>query len=49
MFVGYALDHAGDCSTMWDLQTGRVHESRDMIWLKPMLFFQGIKCREELK
>jgi hypothetical protein len=37
MFVGYALDHAGDCYRMWEPQTGRVHESRDIIWLKQMV------------
>ena len=38
MFVGYAVDHAGDCYRMWDPRTGRVHESRDIIWLKRMFF-----------
>ena len=30
MFVGYALDHDGDCYRMWDPHTSRVHESRDI-------------------
>lgn len=38
MFVGYALDHAGDCYRMWDPKTGRIHVTRDIIWLKRMFF-----------
>jgi len=38
MFVGYALDHAGDCYCMWDPATKQVHETRDVIWLKCMYY-----------
>jgi hypothetical protein len=38
MFVGYALDHEGDCYQMWDPNTSRVHESRDITWLRRMFF-----------
>jgi hypothetical protein len=34
MFVGYAKDHEGDCYQMWDPKTKRVHETRDIIWLR---------------
>ena len=36
MFVGYAESHDGDCYRMWDPKTGRVHETRDVIWLSQM-------------
>ena len=38
MMVGYALNHAGDTYRMWDMKTNRVHETRDIIWLKRMYF-----------
>lgn len=38
MFVGYALEHSGDCYRMWDPETNGIHESRDVIWLKRMYF-----------
>jgi hypothetical protein len=38
MFVGYALDHSGDCYRMWDPVTKRVHETRDVIWLKRLFY-----------
>jgi hypothetical protein len=44
MFVGYALNHAGDVYEMWDPKTKRVHVMRDVIWLKRM-FYQN-KCQE---
>jgi Integrase core domain. len=34
MFVGYALNHEGDCYRMWDPLTNRVHITRDIIWLR---------------
>ena len=40
MFVGYATDHTGDCYRMWDPKTKRVHETRDVIWLKRMNYQQ---------
>jgi hypothetical protein len=38
MFVGYAKDHEGDCYQMWDPKTKRVHETRDIIWLRRMYY-----------
>ena len=38
MFVGYALNHPGDCYRMWNPETNRVHETRDVIWMKRMFF-----------
>jgi hypothetical protein len=38
MFVGYALDHAGDVYHMWNPKTGWVHETCDVIWLCHMYF-----------
>jgi hypothetical protein len=38
MFVGYTLEHAGDCYRMWNPKTNSVHESRDVIWLKRIYF-----------
>jgi hypothetical protein len=38
MFVGYALNHPGNCDRMWDPKTGRVRESLDVIWLKRMFY-----------
>jgi hypothetical protein len=38
MFVGYALDHAGDAYHMWNPKTGWVHEMRNVIWLHHMYF-----------
>ena len=34
IFVGYALDHAGNVYRMYNLKTKRVHITRDVIWLK---------------
>lgn len=36
MFVGYALQHEGDCCRMWVPTTNGVHVTRDVIWLKRM-------------
>jgi hypothetical protein len=30
MFVGYALDHSGDCYRMWDPNTGREFINQEM-------------------
>ena len=38
MFVGYALNHDGDCYRMWDPRTEGVHVTRDVIWLKRMFY-----------
>ena len=42
MMVGYALNHAGDTYRMWDKNTNRVHETRDIIWLRRMYFEKPI-------
>jgi hypothetical protein len=33
MFVGYASNHEGDCYRMWNSNTQRVSETRDVIFL----------------
>ena len=38
MFVGYALNHDGDCYRMYDPLTKRVHVTRDIKWLHRMYF-----------
>ena len=38
MFVGYATDHTGDTYRMWNPERSRVHETRDVIWLKRMFY-----------
>ena len=38
VFVGHALNHPGDCCRMWNKNTRRTHETRDVIWLKRMYF-----------
>lgn len=38
MFVGYAQNHPGDCYRMFDPNTKRIHETRDVIWLRRMFF-----------
>jgi hypothetical protein len=40
--VGYAPHHDGDCYMMWDPHTQRIHESRDITWLKRM-FYQKLR------
>ena len=40
MFAGYATNRTGDTYRMWDPDTSRVHETRDIIWLKRMFFFK---------
>jgi hypothetical protein len=44
MFVGYALNHPGDCYRMWDPETGGIRESRDVIWMKRMFFTKKSKA-----
>ncbi len=36
--VGHAPDHEGDCCRMWDPNTERVHQSRDVIWPRRMFY-----------
>ena len=38
MFVGYAPNHADGVYRMWNPNTGRVHVSRDIVWLKRMYY-----------
>ncbi len=38
MFVGYASNHEGDCYRMWNLNTKKVSETRDMVFLNRMFF-----------
>lgn len=38
MFVGYTLEHAGDCYRICDPKTGRIRISRDISWLNKMYF-----------
>ena len=38
MFVGYALNHADGVYRMWNPMTGRIHTSRDVVWLKRMYY-----------
>ncbi len=38
MFVGYADNHSGDCYMMYNPNTGRVVETRDVIFLHRMLY-----------
>ena len=42
MFVGYSDDHDGDCYDMWDPNKKRIHQSRDVTWLKRMYFVKPI-------
>ena len=48
MFVGYTMDHPRDCYWMWDPNTKRVHETRDVIWLHRM-FYEKKKMRSTLR
>ena len=38
MFIGYCLDHAGDCYKMYNPLTKRFHITRDVKWLDRMYF-----------
>jgi hypothetical protein len=38
MMVGYAPNHTGDTYRMWNPTTGKVHTTRDIIWLRRMYF-----------
>jgi len=46
MFVGYAVDHPGDCYRMYDPKTQRVHITRDIIWLKRMYYEKPTRIPE---
>jgi hypothetical protein len=43
MFIGCADDHDGDVYRMWNPKTERVHITRDVIWMKEMMFTKGIE------
>jgi hypothetical protein len=47
MFVGYAVDHDGDCYEMLDVNNGTVYVTRDVVWLKRMFFTQSPSDDEE--
>jgi hypothetical protein len=38
MFVRYTLSHTGNTYRMWDLKTGGMHVSCDVIWLRQMFY-----------
>ncbi|MGH7955289.1 MAG: reverse transcriptase domain-containing protein [Gloeomargaritales cyanobacterium] len=46
VFVGYAKNHDGDCYRMWNPNTSRVHETRDVIWLKRMFHRKELATHE---
>jgi hypothetical protein len=43
MFIGYADNHEGDIYRMWNPKTERVHITRDVIWMKHMMFTKGLE------
>jgi hypothetical protein len=43
MFMGYADDHDGDIYRMWNPKRERVHITRDVIWMKQMMFAKGVE------
>ena len=46
VFVGYAVDHEGDCYLMWNPATMRVHTTRDVIWLNRFYYRQNTQGDE---
>jgi hypothetical protein len=38
MFVGYALNHKGDCYRMWNPNTKKISETCDVVFIKRMFF-----------
>ena len=38
IFIGYAKNHAGNCSCMYNPNTGYVTEMRDIMWLHCMYY-----------
>jgi hypothetical protein len=47
MFAGYAMVHIGeDCYCMRDLETGGIHETRDVMWLKRMYFQKKLTAKD---
>jgi hypothetical protein len=49
IMVGYPSNHAGDCYRMWDPETKRVNESRDVVWLRCMFFTKKSSESEALE
>jgi hypothetical protein len=47
MFVGYTVDHDGDCYEMLDINSETVNVTRDVVWLKRMYFKQSPNEDEE--
>jgi hypothetical protein len=47
MFVGYAVDHDGDCYEMLVINNGTIYVTRDVVWLKRMYFRQSPSEDEE--
>jgi hypothetical protein len=43
MFIGYADDHDGNVYHMWNPKTKTVHITRDVIWMKQMMFAKGVE------
>jgi hypothetical protein len=43
MFIGYMDDHDNDAYCMWNPKTERVHITRDVIWMKHMMFTKVIE------
>jgi hypothetical protein len=43
MFIGYADDHDGDVYRMWNPKTERVRITRDVIWMKQMMFTKRVE------
>jgi hypothetical protein len=38
LFIGYAMQHEGDCWRMYNPETKRVSQTRDVIWLNRMFY-----------
>ena len=49
MYLGPALKHGPDCCEMWDPVTGRIHVTRDVIWLKRMFYEKTMEKPTEIK
>jgi hypothetical protein len=47
IFVGYAIDHEGDCYQMWDPITERIHKTCDIIWLNRIFYKRPDKLGED--
>lgn len=46
MFVGHALQHPDDTYRMWNPETGGVHQTRDVIWMKRMFYEKKNRTNE---